>query len=661
MAKINFDFYTGTDTYNDGDVEQKLLEHYKSGKEIDYDADDIFFLTTHIRTNILNWYPFFKTDKVLEIGPGCGTLTATLCEKCESVCSVEGSKRRAEITYQRNMQYENLEVYAAEFGKFKINQKFDYVILIGVFEYAKRFFNEKEPFNFFLAEIKKVLKPEGKVLIAIENRYGMKYWAGANEDHLSKPYVGFNDYDLYDVQTFGKKEFENMVKAMGFSKCKFYYPFPDYKLPEIIYSDDRLPHADEIITLPIYLYGDDSNFDIQKTYSGIIENDQFGFFSNSFIVEFGLEDAILSDVIYAKELSYRNSEYRIVTIQKKDGNFRKMAVSGLAKKHIENIFLIYEKCIEKNIPVVEVKKISDLELEIKKCDGKLVANDIFTKIKKMGIGCLDVELDKLWSFYKSISEEKEFTNPYSPEIVQIYRDKTFILKLSLMDGNVSNIMVNKGEYTLFDQEWIVEKELPAEFLMYFSILHIVNVCEISKETFEGIIQKFGLTEEKIDLFLQINTEFYSFHNVIDEKTKERQNMLQKKEQEIRCEIDTFPVCYYDTGIDFNENEKIYGNYVKDKEFFSVEFSLPDNVKKVRIDPALCGERCIQFTKVLLNDVEIQYDMFNVVEYNNKKFLTKRNPYLVFNNPGKKIKFSIDLKKMTELDIEEYLHYLNEIY
>ena len=55
MAKINYDFYDNLDIYDDGDVEKKLLNHYKNGKSINLDVDGVFYLTTDVRSNILNW------------------------------------------------------------------------------------------------------------------------------------------------------------------------------------------------------------------------------------------------------------------------------------------------------------------------------------------------------------------------------------------------------------------------------------------------------------------------------------------------------------------------------------------------------------------------------------------------------------------------------
>lgn len=37
--------------------------------------------------------------------------------------------------------------------------------------------------------LKPFLKENGKVLLAIENKFGLKYWCGAAEDHTGIPFV----------------------------------------------------------------------------------------------------------------------------------------------------------------------------------------------------------------------------------------------------------------------------------------------------------------------------------------------------------------------------------------------------------------------------------------------------------------------------------------
>ena len=168
-----------------------------------------------------------------------------------------------------------------------VHEKFDYITLIGVFEYAGLYINSNEPYSKFLNMIASLLKPDGKIIIAIENRLGLKYFAGCKEDHVGKYYTGIEDaYSDEGVRTFSKRELIKLFNENGFSQYEFYYPYPDYKLPEAIYSDENLPHEGELIN---NMRNFDAEryvvFDESKAFDGIIKASLFDEFSNSYIIE----------------------------------------------------------------------------------------------------------------------------------------------------------------------------------------------------------------------------------------------------------------------------------------------------------------------------------------------------------------------------------------
>lgn len=290
-AKLNLDYYTSKDYYSDGDIENELLDIVKSNVDIDeiLSNDDrwpILYHLSPIRENIINWYPFKSKSKILEIGGGCGAITGALCRSGCSVTVVELSKRRSSINYERHKEYENLEIIVGNLNDIKFEEKFDYITLNGVLEYAGSFTNTKEPYKDFLANIKKLLKNDGKLIVAIENRYGLKYFAGAKEDHTGKEFDGITGYIGNDkVKTFGKKEFQELLNSVGLISQEFYYPHPDYKMPLEIYSDDFLPSSNSFLkSAPNYDHDRYIHFDETTAFQGIIENGQFSFFSNSFLV-----------------------------------------------------------------------------------------------------------------------------------------------------------------------------------------------------------------------------------------------------------------------------------------------------------------------------------------------------------------------------------------
>lgn len=290
-AKINLDYYTGADYYSDGDIEDELLHIVQNNTDytevLKHDERwPILYHLSPIRQNIINWYPFKDNSNCLEIGGGCGAITGALCQNLQKVTVVELAKRRATINYERHKDFDNLEIIVANLNDISFKEKFDYITLNGVLEYAGSFTKTDSPYEDFLIQIKQYLKPEGKLIIAIENRYGLKYFSGAKEDHTSKEFDGITGYKNNDtVRTFGKKELENLLLTSGYPQQEFYYPHPDYKMPMEIYSDDWLPTTTSNLSpAPNFDYERYELFNETDTYKGIIENGQYPFFANSFLV-----------------------------------------------------------------------------------------------------------------------------------------------------------------------------------------------------------------------------------------------------------------------------------------------------------------------------------------------------------------------------------------
>jgi len=294
-AKINLQYHDDKDHYSDGDIEEELLSIVKTRSDYDeiLQKDNrwpILYHLSPIRQNILNWYPFDPNGNCLEIGAGCGAITGMLCQKLAKVTAVELSKRRATINFERNKAYDNLEIIVGNLNNIVFDEKFDYITLIGVLEYAGSFTKTQNPYLDFLKKIRALLKPEGRLFIAIENRYGLKYFSGAKEDHTGRYFDGIEGYEGIDwVKTFGKEELINLLEEAGFCDNIFYYPHPDYKMPIEIYSDDMLPDEQTFLqSAPNFDFERFLLFDESKAFTGIAANRQFDFFANSFLIDCGV-------------------------------------------------------------------------------------------------------------------------------------------------------------------------------------------------------------------------------------------------------------------------------------------------------------------------------------------------------------------------------------
>lgn len=288
---LNLTYYKGQDLYSDGDVEDKILEIFQKNEDIQerlmMDNDwAILYHLSPIRQNILEWYDFEKDASVLEIGSGCGAISGLLCEKVRRVVGIELSKRRSTINAERNKKYDNLEIMVGNFEDIELTETFDYVTLIGVLEYADSYINAKEPYEEMLRRVKKFLKPNGKLIIAIENKFGLKYFAGAMEDHTGNLFDGIENYkNVSGIRTFSKNEMEELLQSAGYQEKEFYYPVPDYKLPNAVYAEKYLPKAGDLRHMSTaYDRARFKLFDEDIVYDQLCKDQKFEYFSNSFLI-----------------------------------------------------------------------------------------------------------------------------------------------------------------------------------------------------------------------------------------------------------------------------------------------------------------------------------------------------------------------------------------
>lgn len=291
--------------YNDEDyadsAEDTLLELFsnhdhnqQAAREKILNKDPSWPLLYHLspqRASLLDWYVFKKNASVLEVGSGCGAITEALVEKDIELTSIELTKKRSLINAHRNRKAKNLDIVVGNIDSYKTKAAHDYVVCVGVLEYAGSFIRSDQPYFDFAKTLFKYLVSEGTLLLAIENRLGLKYWAGAKEDHTQSYFDGLNGYPgEKKVQTFGKKELEDLLLSAGFSSTKFYYPFPDYKLPSMVYSEDYHPGKGALFPIerlptPTLDRGREYLFSEQAAMLQIEKNGLFPDLSNSFLVE----------------------------------------------------------------------------------------------------------------------------------------------------------------------------------------------------------------------------------------------------------------------------------------------------------------------------------------------------------------------------------------
>lgn len=301
-VKLNYQHNPGTDLYSDTFIYDELLGIVQKHRVQEYTSIikehknwTVLYHLSPCRQHILEWIPFQKTDSILEIGSQCGALTGCLADKTKKVTCIELSEKKSLINAHRNHNKQNIEILLGKFEDVEqsLTEFYDFITLIGVLEYAPHHISGEQPYMNFLKLCKTHLKPGGKLIIAIDNKLGMKYWAGCREEHSGLHFESIEGFSSTDgIQTFSRLELENLLKQAGFPETTFYYPYPDYKMPLSIYSDDYLPNPADLYR-NILNYDRDRLllFDEAKAFDSVIKAGAFPVFANSYLIIAGSEEA----------------------------------------------------------------------------------------------------------------------------------------------------------------------------------------------------------------------------------------------------------------------------------------------------------------------------------------------------------------------------------
>lgn len=605
MAIWNEKFYKGTDVYSDGSIEDEILEivcrdDYNAQKDnLIGNNYTIAYHLSPIRENILNWYPFTKEEKAIEIGAGCGAITGMLCQKLGKVVSVDLSKRRSRINYERHKEYDNLEIIIGNFNDVELSEKYDYVVLNGVFEYAISFTDAEKPYHEFLRHISRFLKPNGKFLISIENKLGLKYFNGAKEDHTGNYFLGLNDYaDNKTVRTFSKTELEQILADEGFSYTKFYYPYPDYKFPNEIFTEESIEsnqYGRPFINIENDRYW---LFDENAVGKTLIKENVRNVFANSFLVE-ACKEEFESEVLYAKLNVERKPEFQIGTsIVERDNEKKviKYAINPLAENHIDNICYTTEFDGEKVKYLQASKNIDGIYFEFL-YEKNLDAHILELIQKKDCIGITDAMNLFFEAYLSEFSEVKESDNFYSETFNRYFGnakiEKSYLcIKQANIDVIMDNVYKLNDKYVLIDGEWIYPEWIPYVFIKWRAINELYSKHNdlYSLIPRNKMLENNGITPDDEKIFLDWATYFANSYVGGAQRgrwaKKIQEISFDQIHQEMRAKKIANMSLYLDFGEGFSEESKLYQDVNIEKGEFEVTFCSEElrRAKKLRFDP-----------------------------------------------------------------------------
>ncbi len=185
-------------------------------------------------------------DRVLDVGAGSGVNTRICADRGAAVTAVEGSAARAELIAHRCAGMEDVRVLCGPLEGLGDDSRgaYDVVLLVGVLEYSSTGQGGGAGPEALLTRAVDALNPGGVLVLAIENRLGLKYLLGFPEDHLGLPWVGWEGYRPGEPTTWSRRELAGMLADAGLADQQWLYPFPDYKLPTAVLAEEIYDQPD---------------------------------------------------------------------------------------------------------------------------------------------------------------------------------------------------------------------------------------------------------------------------------------------------------------------------------------------------------------------------------------------------------------------------------
>lgn len=209
-------------------------------------------ITSPRRIACLDLLTIENGHRVLDVGSGWGQISIPLSRICE-VHALDQTVPRLRILREIARQEQApLHYHCGDIRTYPFrDQSFDCIILNGVLEYLARGAAES-PFDAQLSAIRRIrrlLKPDGRLFIAIENAIGLKYVLGTPDDHSGLPgtSIQFDPPAELPGHTWALDQYLDMFGQAGFAVEKSVACFPDYKLVDQVIDveniDDRLRDA----------------------------------------------------------------------------------------------------------------------------------------------------------------------------------------------------------------------------------------------------------------------------------------------------------------------------------------------------------------------------------------------------------------------------------
>ncbi|MCI9489908.1 MAG: class I SAM-dependent methyltransferase [Dorea sp.] len=455
---------------------------------------------------MVKWYDFEKGSRIAVVVHECGNsllIAKALEEEREGVerillDRVEGAK----------CHEEDKEIY-------------DVIIAADVLEYTQNIPG-------LLKRLRAMLKPDGKLLLATDNRLGIRYFCGDQDLFTGKNYDGIENYKhllpwerkAMNGKAYSKAELTRFLETAGFGRHRFFSVFPRISNPQILLAEDYEPNeALDIRVFPEYNNPDTVFLFEEELYPSLMENQLLHPMANGFFIECPLSSCYtqVNQVTLSGE---RGKENAMATVIRGDGLVEKRALYPEGRIKLERLLENHEYLSAHGVRMIDMELKED-SLVMPYVPG-IPATDYFRNLLKLNQEFFLSRLDAFWDIVLGSGTPASFDEidwerfePGGEKEKMDSRDQDkwkriasgpekedlgVILKRGYLDLVSLNCFYFEGEFVFYDQELYLEN-VPAKAIMFRTVEFIYKFHDYLDGIFprEMLFERYGLVKYR-DLY-----------------------------------------------------------------------------------------------------------------------------------------------------------------
>lgn len=424
-------------------------------------------LVDDIHAGLLVWYDFIPGDEVLYFGRQEDSLAVALKDKHVQLTCADYSIMQ-DVVWQR----ENIG-------------RFSYIVSVTDLEM------EREP-TAALAAWRQLLQQDGKLLLAMNNRLGIRYFCGDRDPYTQRNFDGIENYrrvyakpeDRFYGRMYSQGELRRMLEEAGWRYIQFFSVLPDLQHAALIYAEDYLPQEDiGGRVFPKYNYPDTVFLEENGLYQTLVDEGLFHKLANAYFIECSLTGK-LSDVNHVTCSMERGRQDALLTMIRKSAVVDKLAVFPEGRDRLRELLQNGVALAAQGINVVPAKLQQDvyrmpyIQAEI----GHVYLRRLLLSDQDCFLAAMDHFRDLIFQSSEKADEDA---------------DRGLILKCGYLDMVPLNSFFIEGEFVFFDQEFCLS-DYPANAILWRAIETLYgDSVELRKAMpIESLWERYGLLAQR---------------------------------------------------------------------------------------------------------------------------------------------------------------------